>query len=60
VLDACELNLFSDGNDSSVLLAKVYRKPHIGQHRLVGMLADTIGGILGRLKNGGARWLHMI
>lgn len=59
VLDTCELKPFSDGNDGSVLLAKVYQKPQIGQNKLVGLLADTIGGILGRLKNGGAERLSV-
>ncbi|KAG8215380.1 WD40-repeat-containing domain protein [Butyriboletus roseoflavus] len=45
-------NLYFDGNDRSVFLVKVYRKPHIGPDKLLGSLTDSIGGILEKLKNG--------
>jgi len=57
-LDASNLNLFSDGDDGSVLLAEVYQEPFIGQGELVGMLAESIAGILGRLNNGGTKRLN--
>ncbi|KAG9310836.1 hypothetical protein JVU11DRAFT_8689 [Chiua virens] len=44
--------LYFDGNDDSVLIAKIYRKQRIGQDKLVASLKDTIGGVLGRVKNG--------
>lgn len=59
-LEARKLNLVSDGSDGSVLLAKVYRKQHLGQDKFVGSLADTIGRILGRLNDDGMNLLCAI
>ncbi|KAI9573464.1 hypothetical protein HD554DRAFT_2035274 [Boletus coccyginus] len=47
-----KLNIISDGNDRSVLLVKVYQKHRVGKDKLVGSLTDTVGGILGKLKDG--------
>ncbi|KAH0834198.1 hypothetical protein J3R83DRAFT_11510 [Lanmaoa asiatica] len=52
--------LYFDGNDLSILLAKVYQKRRMRPDKLVGSLNDTIGGVLGRLKNGGTKTLCMI
>jgi len=54
-----ELNIVSDGDDFSLFLVKVYQKHHIGKDKLVGSLTDTIGGVLGKLKNGGMKMLCM-
>ena len=48
-----EPNVVSDGDDRSVLLVQVHQKHHFGKNELVGSFSDTIGGILGRLKDGG-------
>ncbi|KAF8548063.1 hypothetical protein OG21DRAFT_1607113 [Imleria badia] len=47
-----EAPLCFDGDDRSVLLVQVYQKHHVGRNELVGRLSDTIGEILGKLKNG--------
>ena len=52
-LDARKLNIISDGDDRSVLVIKIYQKHRIGDDKVVGSLSDTIGGVLGRLKDGG-------
>ena len=54
-----ELNVVSDGGDRSVLLVQVHRKHHFGENELVGSFSDTIGGILGRLKDGGTITLQL-
>ncbi|KAF8132077.1 hypothetical protein EV363DRAFT_1583662 [Boletus edulis] len=41
-----------DGDDRSVILVKVYQKHRIGKDKMVGSLIDTIGGALGKLKDG--------
>jgi len=53
------INIVSDGNDRSILLVKVYQKHRVGKDELVGSLTDTIGGILGKLKDSGTRVLCM-
>ena len=52
-LDARKLNIISDGDDRSVLIVKIYQKHRIGDDKVVGSLSDTVGGVLGRLKDGG-------
>ena len=49
-----ELSIFSDANDRSVLV-NVYQKHRFKKDALVGTLTDTIGGVLGKLKDGGKR-----
>ncbi|KAG6382047.1 hypothetical protein JVT61DRAFT_683 [Boletus reticuloceps] len=44
-----------DGDNRSVILVKVYQKHRIGKDKLVGSLTDTIGGALGKLKDGGTK-----
>ncbi|KAI9571696.1 hypothetical protein HD554DRAFT_1808801 [Boletus coccyginus] len=41
-----------NGNDHSALLVKAYQKHRFGRDELVGILTDTIGGILGKLRDG--------
>ncbi|KAI9568858.1 hypothetical protein HD554DRAFT_682431 [Boletus coccyginus] len=43
---------YFDGDDLSVFLVNVYQKHRIGKDKLVGSLTDTIGGVLGKLRNG--------
>ena len=52
-LYARKLNIISDGDDRSDFVVKVYRKHRIGDDKVVGSLSDIIGGVLGRLKDGG-------
>ncbi|KAG8219236.1 hypothetical protein J3R82DRAFT_74 [Butyriboletus roseoflavus] len=52
LLQRIHFDIVSDGDDRSVLLAKVYQKSHIGKDKLVGSLTDTIGGVLAKLKDG--------
>ena len=54
-----ELNVVRDGEDRSVLLVQVHRKHQFGKNELVGSFSDTIGGILGRLKDGGTITLQL-
>ncbi|KAG6374155.1 hypothetical protein JVT61DRAFT_4803 [Boletus reticuloceps] len=44
--------LYFDGDDRSVLLVRLYEKYPIGNPKLVGSFSDTIGYILGKLKDG--------
>ena len=53
--DARELNFISDADDRSVLLVNVYQKRRVRKDALVGRLTDTIGGVLGKLKDGGTK-----
>ena len=39
--------------DPSPFVVKVYQKHHVGQDKVVATLTDAIGGVLGRLKDGG-------
>ena len=48
-----ELSFVSDADDRSVLLVNVYQKHRVKKDALVGRLIDTIGGVLGKLKDGG-------
>ena len=50
---ARKLSIISDANDSSDLLVEVYRKHRAIKDTLVGTLADTIAGVLGKLTDGG-------
>ena len=52
-------NVVSDGDDRSVLLVQVHQKHRFGKNELVGCFSDTIGGILGRLKDGGTITLEI-
>ena len=52
---ARKLTIISDANDGSDLLVEVYRKHRAGKDTLVGSLADTIGGVLGKLTDGGTQ-----
>ena len=56
---ARELNIdiVSDADDRSVLLVNVYQKHHFKKDALVGRLTDTIGVVLGNLKDGGTQIL---
>ena len=54
---ARELNIVSDADDHSVLIVNVYQKRRVKKDALVGRLADTIGGVLGKSKNGGMKIL---
>ena len=47
------LNIVSDADDRSVVLVNVYQRRRVKKDVLVGWFADTIGGVLGKLKNGG-------
>ncbi|KAN0076754.1 hypothetical protein V8E55_010609 [Tylopilus felleus] len=47
-----EETFYFDEDDRSLLLVTVYRKHHIGKDQLVGTINDTIGGTLGKLKDG--------
>ena len=57
---ARELNIVSDVDDRSVLLVNVYQKHCAKKDSLVGRLTDTIGGVLGKLKDGGTKILCII
>ena len=52
---ARELNIdiVSDADDRSDLLVNVYQKHSFKKDALVGRLTNTIGGVLGKLKDGG-------
>jgi hypothetical protein len=54
---ARELNIVSDADDRSVLLVNVYHKYCFESGELVGSLTDTIGGVLGKSKDGGTKIL---
>ena len=41
--------------DPSPFVVKVYQKHHVGEDEVVATLTDTIGGVLGRLKDGGTK-----
>ena len=41
--------------DPSPFVVKVYQNHYVGQDMVVGTLTDTIGGVLGRLKDGGMK-----
>jgi hypothetical protein len=56
-LYAVGLNLFSDGDESSAVLVNIYRRHRLRKRRLVGCLKDTVGGLVGRLKDGGVQSL---
>ena len=45
----------SDLDDHSDFVVKVYWKHRFGKDKLVASLTDTIGGVLGKLKNGGTK-----
>ena len=52
-----KLNIISDGDDRSDFVVKVYRKHSIRVRvdKVAGSLSDTIGRVLGRLKDGGTK-----
>ena len=54
-----ELTLGSDGDDGTAFLATVYRESRIPfkPNKVLGSLADTIGGILTKSNNGGTKIL---
>ena len=53
-----ELKIFSDVADPSTpFVVKVDQNRLIGKDEVVATLTDTIGGVLGRLKDGGTRLL---
>jgi hypothetical protein len=54
---AKELNVISDADDRSVLLVNVYQTHRVRKDVLVGRLADTIGGVWGKSKDGGTKVL---
>ena len=56
-----QLTLVSDGDARTAFLATVYRKSHVPfkEDEVVGRLADAIGGILEKSKNGGTKILCM-
>lgn len=49
-----EFKIVTDGDDRSVLV-KVYQKHPIEKDKLVRSLTENIGGILGKLKDGGTK-----
>ena len=49
------MNLFSDMEDPSPFVVKVFQKHHVEQDKVVATLTDTTGGVLGKLKDGGTR-----
>jgi hypothetical protein len=51
------VNIVSDVDDRSPLLVNVYQKHHFKKDALVGRLTDTIGGVLGKLTDGGTQKL---
>ncbi|KAG9309439.1 hypothetical protein JVU11DRAFT_10408 [Chiua virens] len=42
---------YFDGDDRSVVLVVIYQKHRVGSDKLVGSFSDTIGGVLGPLKD---------
>ena len=54
-----EPNVVSDGDDRSILLVQVHQKHRFGKNELVASFSVTIGGILGRLKDGGTISLQL-
>ena len=54
-----ELNIVSNGDDHSVLLLHVHQKHCFGKKESIGYFSDTIGGMLGRLKDGGVMVLKL-
>ena len=54
-----ELSFVSDADDRSVLLVQVYQKHHVGKNELVGSFSNTIGEVLGTMKDGGMKTLNM-
>ena len=59
LVDDREPNVVSDGDDRSVLLVQVHQKHRFGKNELVASFCDTIGGVLGRLKDGGTMTLQL-
>jgi hypothetical protein len=55
---ARELNIVSDADDLSAVLVNVYQKHCVKKDVLVGRLTGTIGGVLGKLKDGGTKILY--
>lgn len=53
------LNIVSNGDDHSVLLVHVHQKHCFGKTESIGCFSDTIGGMLGRLKDGGVMVLEL-
>lgn len=53
------LNVVNDGDDHSVLLIQVHKKHQFGKNELVGCSSGIIGGMLGRLKDGGTVMLEL-
>ena len=41
--------------DSFPFVVEVYQKLYAGKDEVVGTLTDTVGGVLGRLKDGGTK-----
>jgi hypothetical protein len=63
LLYTIELTLVSDGDDRTTFLATVYKKydiniPFKQNEVVVGSLTDTIGGVLGKCRNGGTEMLN--
>lgn len=54
-----ELNIVSNGDDHSVLLMHVHQKHCFGKKESIGCFPDTIGGMLGRFKDGGVMVLKL-
>ncbi|KAG9309883.1 hypothetical protein JVU11DRAFT_9912 [Chiua virens] len=42
---------YFDGDDRSVVLVVIYQKHRVGSDKLIGSFSDTIGGVLGPLKD---------
>ena len=55
-----ELNFVSDADDCSDLVVIVYQKHRFEKGEPVGRLIDTIGGVLGKSKDGGTNILCII
>ena len=55
LLSTRELKHFSDVADIFPFVIKVYRKHTVRKNEVVATLSDTIGGVIGRLKDGGTK-----
>ena len=54
------MNLFSDMEDPFPFVVKVYQKRDVGKDNVVATLIDTVGGALGRLKDGGMKLKYLL
>ena len=55
LLSTQELKPFSDAEDTLPFIVKVYQKHRAKEDKVVATLSDTIGGVIGRLKDSGTK-----